>query len=99
MKIDAEKLITYLEAEKESHKIKFLFFGKSKADKIAINTIDKVIRVINQLSIIEEQKQKDRKTYNFDIDLFDEMNIYHDCTVQVLHNTITDEYSVGWWQN
>lgn len=28
--------------------------------------------------------------------MFDEVEEYHNCFVQVLHNSITDEYSVGW---
>jgi len=31
--------------------------------------------------------------------LFDKEEIYTDCTVQVLTNTITGEVSVGWWPN
>lgn len=31
--------------------------------------------------------------------LFDEEEIFHDCTVQVLSNTVTGEVSVGWWPN
>ena len=31
--------------------------------------------------------------------LYDRVEEYHDCTVQVLTNTITGEVSVGWWPN
>lgn len=31
--------------------------------------------------------------------LFDKEEIYPDCTVQVLTNTLTGETSVGWWEN
>lgn len=31
--------------------------------------------------------------------LFDVEEIYPDCTVQVLRNSITGEVSVGWWPN
>lgn len=31
--------------------------------------------------------------------LFDKEEIYPDCTVQVLTNTLTGETSVGWWPN
>lgn len=30
------------------------------------------------------------------MDEFDEVEVYTDCTVQILHNTLTDEYSIGW---
>lgn len=31
--------------------------------------------------------------------IFDKEEIYPDCTVQVLTNTVTGEVSVGWWRN
>ena len=31
--------------------------------------------------------------------IFDKEEIYTNCTVQVLTNTVTGEVSVGWWQN
>lgn len=31
--------------------------------------------------------------------IFDKEEIYRDCTVQVLTNTVTGEVSIGWWQN
>ena len=31
--------------------------------------------------------------------LFDKERTYHNCTVQVLTNTLTGEESVGWWEN
>lgn len=31
--------------------------------------------------------------------IFDKEEIYPDCTVQVLTNTVTGETSVGWWKN
>lgn len=30
--------------------------------------------------------------------VFDREDIYHNCTVQVLTNTVTGEESVGWWK-
>ena len=34
------------------------------------------------------------KTYVFDTE-----EIIHDCTVQILRNSVTGETSVGWWKN
>lgn len=34
-----------------------------------------------------------------DINLYDVEEIYPNCTVQVLRNTVTGEISVGWWIN
>lgn len=31
--------------------------------------------------------------------LYDREELYPDCTVQVLTNTVTGETSVGWWEN
>ena len=31
--------------------------------------------------------------------IFDKEEIYPDCTVQVLTNTVTGEVSVAWWPN
>jgi len=36
---------------------------------------------------------------NMDIPIFDQVETYTNCTVQVLTNSITGEVSVGWWQN
>lgn len=33
------------------------------------------------------------------MNIFDKEEIYDDCTVQVLSNSITGEESVGWWKN
>lgn len=30
--------------------------------------------------------------------LFDEEEIHHNCTVQILHNSVTGEYSFGWYE-
>lgn len=31
--------------------------------------------------------------------LYDQEEIFPDCTVQVLRNSVTGETSVGWWEN
>ena len=31
--------------------------------------------------------------------LYDQEEIHHNCTVQILRNSITGEVSVGWWEN
>ena len=31
--------------------------------------------------------------------MFDKEEVFPDCTVQVLTNTVTGETSVGWWKN
>lgn len=34
-----------------------------------------------------------------DINVFDKVETYENCTVQILINTITGEQSIGWWRN
>lgn len=34
-----------------------------------------------------------------DCALYDEVEVHHNCTVQVLRNSLTGEISVGWWRN
>lgn len=34
-----------------------------------------------------------------EVNFFDKEEIFTNCTVQVLTNTITGEVSVGWWKN
>lgn len=31
--------------------------------------------------------------------IFDKEEIYNNCTVQILSNSVTGEQSIGWWQN
>lgn len=98
MKIDADKLLIELEEKKrKDYFISKLF--NSVYHKACVKTVDKIVEIVNGLVKEEEQKAENQTNYKIDLNLFDEMEMYHDCTVQVLHNTITDEYSVGWWQN
>ena len=34
-----------------------------------------------------------------EVNLYDTVEIYQDCTVQVLRNSATGQESVGWWRN
>ena len=34
-----------------------------------------------------------------DTNLFDEVEIHKNCTVQILRNSVTGETSIGWWEN
>ena len=36
---------------------------------------------------------------HIETNIFDIEEIYPDCTVQVLRNSVTGEVSVGWWKN
>lgn len=36
---------------------------------------------------------------NASIAIYDKEEIHHDCTVQILTNSVTGEQSIGWWHN
>ena len=100
MKIDADKLINILEHRIKMIKVGFLLSGiKPKGYKRAINIYAWVIEQIKQLVNEEQQREDHQANYKIDIDMFDEEEIYTNCTVQVLHNSITDDYSIGFWNN
>ena len=55
---------------------------------------------------IEEQMRKcddcpykEKESVRVDVNLYDKEEIYENCTVQILTNTITGKTSIGWWQN
>lgn len=33
-----------------------------------------------------------------DIPIYDQVETYHNCTVQILSNSVTGQTSIGWWQ-
>lgn len=37
--------------------------------------------------------------YQVETNIFDKEEIFPNCTVQVLTNTVTGEVSIGWWEN
>ena len=41
--------------------------------------------------------QNDEKINVESINLFDEEEIIHNCTVHILRNSVTGEISIGWW--
>lgn len=43
--------------------------------------------------------QLETKNNKIEINIYDKEEIFENCTVQVLTNTITGEVSVGWWRN
>mgnify|MGYP007101876401 CR=1 FL=1 len=49
----------------------------------------------------QEEPQAEDTGADMDISmsLYDQEELYPDCTVQVLTNTVTGETSVGWWRN
>lgn len=47
-------------------------------------------RYLNKFIYFEEQIQSN---------IFDKEEVYDNCTVQILTNSITGEQSIGWWKN
>lgn len=41
----------------------------------------------------------DKDINEIETNIFDEVEIYPNCTVQLLRNSVTGEESVGWWVN
>lgn len=41
----------------------------------------------------------ERLTTSVECRIYDKEEVYDNCTVQVLTNTVTGEVSIGWWEN
>lgn len=41
----------------------------------------------------------DKEINEIETNIFDEVEIYENCSVQILRNSVTGEESVGWWVN
>lgn len=41
----------------------------------------------------------DNPEMQIETNIFDQREVYTNCTVQVLTNSVTGEVSVGWWRN
>ena len=98
MKIDAEKVLKPIQTRIKLFQF-FVNVFPSKANRKTLKELTKIESKMKELITEEERKPENMPNYEINMDLFDEQEIYHDCTVQVLHNTVTDEYSVGWWDN
>lgn len=44
-------------------------------------------------------KNESGDSYEIEPNIYDIEEIYPNCTVQVLRNSVTGEISVGWWPN
>ena len=53
----------------------------------------------NNANSIEGKTAETGKAADLVINIFDEREIIENCTVEIWHNSITDEYSIGWWKN
>ena len=46
-----------------------------------------------------EEERKDGTIVKISTGLFDKVETYRNCTVQILTNSVTGEVSIGWWEN
>jgi Na+-transporting NADH:ubiquinone oxidoreductase subunit NqrC len=46
-----------------------------------------------------ERDREEQKPAISSIGIYDECETIEDCTVEILHNSVTDEYSIGWYRN
>lgn len=46
-----------------------------------------------------ERKQtiRDKISDKIETNIYDVEEVYHNCTVQILRNSVTGEQSIGWW--
>lgn len=59
------------------------------------------VELVGLLSALQTRHELDLKQATEEqvkVNVFDEEEIYENCTVQVLRNSITGDVSVGWWQ-
>lgn len=72
---------------------------KIKPEK-KIEALDTTIVILNKLINTGQQNVENVVNIeNMEINIYDEEEIYPDCTVQVLKNSVTGKVSVGWWKN
>lgn len=69
--------------------------------KKKIEALDTTIAILNKLIKNTEQQSVGSvvNIENMEINIYDEEEVYPDCTVQVLKNSVTGKVSVGWWKN
>lgn len=67
-----------------------LFFGRDCIPNETPQAIDMAIAAL--------EKQEGKKPIAVETNIYDQEEIHHNCTVQVLTNSVTGEVSVGWWE-
>lgn len=50
------------------------------------------------MAISALEKQEGKKPITVETNIYDQEEIHHGCTVQILRNSVTGEVSVGWWE-
>ena len=61
--------------------------------------IDSKDETCNNLKVTCNNLKDDSVIASIETNLFDEVEVHSNCTVQILRNSVTGEQSVGWWEN
>ena len=99
MKIESEELKRLIRGRSDLNELWIKLGFHTKKREIIRREMDWVLSMIKKVEDAEAMKAEHMPNYKIDLNLYDEEDIYQNCTVQVLHNSITDEYSVGWREN
>ena len=99
MKIESEELKSLIKLRRDMNEISITFLGKTKKREIIHRELSWFLSMIKDAEEAEKMKQEHMPNYKIDLNMFDEEEIHPNCTVQILRNSVTDEYSVGWWDN
>lgn len=46
-----------------------------------------------------KMRKEDEEKVMIQTNIFDEVEVHENCTVQILRNSVTGETSIGWWEN
>lgn len=84
----------------------FVWLAINIADVIRARRAQKVLdrcyeQIRHKFELAREmERAKEKKEPEIiSIGIFDECETIEDCTVEILHNSVTDEYSIGWYRN
>ena len=99
MKIESEELKSLIKLRQDMNELGIIFLGKTKKREIIQREISWFLSMIKTAEESEKMKPEHMPNCKVDLNMFDEEEIHPNCTVQVLRNSMTGEYSVGWWDN
>ena len=60
---------------------------------------DRCYEQIRRKFELAQETQREKEPEIVSVGIFDECEVIEDCTVEILHNSVTDEYSIGWFKN
>lgn len=96
--IDADVLEARLEADLEEYRR----WIQNQKEEISCGAKKPVIRasyVVGMKKALSYLRSAETIAEKVETNLFDSEEVHENCTVQILHNSVTGETSVGWWEN